>query len=213
MLISGTRGALFVLAAGMVIYLVLSKQVKALVIGCLLAGSAFFILKYTNIGSGSPDIVRLRSSLNPNDPSFQLRLLNQAKLRELLADKPFGEGVGTIGTWGHAFNPDKIISTIEPDSLYVKIWAEYGIVGFIIWFGMMVFILGKCCGIVWNTKNLQLRQKLLALTAGFGGVLVASYGNEVMNQIPSSMIIYVSWAFVFLGPELDANSTTLPLHE
>jgi O-antigen ligase len=203
MLISGTRGAIFVLMSGLFIYLVLSKQVKILILGCVLASSAFFVLKYTAIGSSSADIVRLRTSLDPQDASFQLRLANQAKLKDYLADRPFGEGVGTIGVWGHQYNADKYISSIEPDSYYVKVWAEYGIVGFIVWFGMMLFILGKCCGIVWNIRNPQLRQKLLALTAGFGGILVSSYGNEVMNQIPSAMIVYLSWAFVFLGPELD----------
>ncbi|MBO3273493.1 O-antigen ligase family protein, partial [Hymenobacter defluvii] len=215
MLISGTRGAMFVLATGVFIYLVLNKQLKILLLGFMLAVGLFFVLKYTTIGNGNADIVRLRSSLDPQDPSFQLRLMNQAKLREYLTNRPFGEGVGTIGNWGHQFNSDKYISTIEPDSYYVKIWAEYGIVGFLIWFGIMLSILGKCCGIVWNIQNPLLRQKLLALTAGFGGILVSSYGNEVMNQVPSAMIIYLSWVFVFLGPQLDslASATTLSGNE
>jgi O-antigen ligase len=208
MLISGTRGAMFVLAVGTFIYLVLSKQAKVLVLGLVLASGAFFVLKYTYIGNSNTDIARLRSSLDPQDASFQLRLQNQATLRDYLASRPFGEGVGSIGNWGHRYNADKFISTIEPDSYYVKIWAEYGIVGFVIWFGMMMFMLGKCCGIVWNIRNPQLRQQLLALTAGFGGILISSYGNEVMNQIPSSMILYLSWVFIFLGPELDTSPST-----
>jgi O-antigen ligase len=208
MLISGTRGAMFVLAAGMLIYLIIRRQTNVLVLGLVLASGTFAILKYTYIGNSNTDIARLRSSLNPQDASFQLRLQNQATLRDYLANRPFGEGVGSIGNWGHQYNADKFISTIEPDSYYVKIWAEYGIVGFVIWFGMMMFMLGKCCGIVWNIRNPQLRQQLLALTAGFGGILVSSYGNEVMNQIPSSMILYLSWVFIFLGPELDTHMST-----
>jgi O-antigen ligase len=207
MLISGTRGAMFVLVAGLFVYLLLSKQVKILIIGCLFATGSFAVLKYTNIGNGNPDVFRLRTSLDPQDPSFQLRLTNQAKLRAYLASKPFGEGVGTIGTWGHEFNADKYVSTIEPDSYYVKIWAEYGIIGFLIWFGMMLFILGKCCGIVWQIRDPQLRQQLLALTAGYSGILMSSYGNEIMNQVPSAMIVYISWVFIFLGPELDTAPT------
>jgi len=208
MLISGTRGAMFVLFSGLFVYLLLNKQVRILIIGCVLAVGCLAVLKYTQIGNSNPDIFRIRTSLNPEDPSFQLRLSNQAKLRDYLATKPFGEGVGTIGTWGHEFNADKFISTIEPDSYYVKVWAEYGLVGFLIWFGIMMYILGKCCGIVWQIRNPQLRQQLLALTAGFAGILVSSYGNEVMNQVPSGMIIYISWVFVFLGPELDKAALT-----
>nr|GEZ99067.1 hypothetical protein [Tanacetum cinerariifolium] len=190
MLISGTRGAMFVLAAGTLIYLILSKQTKVLVMGLLLASGAFIILKYTYIGNSNSDIVRLRSSLDPQDASFQLRLQNQATLRDYLSTRPFGEGVGSIGNWGQQYNADKFISTIAPDSYYVKLWAEYGIVGFIIWFSMMLFILGKCCGIVWNIQNPQLRQKLLALTAGFGGILVSSYGNENITY-PNYEVIVV----------------------
>ena len=210
MLISGTRGALFVVVAGAFVYLVLSKQPRVLVLGLVLAGGAFGVLKYTGIGNSNSDVRRLRTSLDPTDASFQLRMMNQANLRTYLATKPFGEGVGTIGIWGHQFNSDKYISTIEPDSYYVKVWAEYGIVGFILWFGMMLYILGKCGGIVWRIRNPQLRQQLLALTAGYAGILVCSYGNEVMNQIPSGMIIYFSWVFVFAGPELDKALEAAP---
>ena len=205
MLISGTRGAMFVIATGVIVYLVLSKKASILILGLSISLALFCVLKYTNIGNTNADIYRLRSSLNPQDASFQVRLQNQAKLREYLSSRPFGGGVGVIGFWGKTYNSDKYLSSIPPDSYYVKIWAEYGIVGFLIWFGMMLYILGKCCGIVWHIQNAQLRQKLLALTAGFGGVLVASYGNEVMNQVPSSMILYISWAFIFLGPQIDAK--------
>ncbi|WP_216688913.1 O-antigen ligase family protein [Hymenobacter siberiensis] len=203
MLISGTRGAMFVLIAGVFMYLVLSKQVKVLVLGGALAVGAFGVLKYTTIGNASPSVARMRTSLDPNDPSLQVRLRNQARLREYLGPRPFGGGVGVIGMWGEKYNADKYLSTIAPDSYFVKVWAMYGIVGFLIWFGMMLYILGKSCGIVWRIRDPLLRQKLLALTAGFMGILMGSYGNEVMNQMPSAMIVYIGWAFVFLGPALD----------
>ena len=82
-------------------------------------------------------------------------------------------------------------------------WGQYGIVGFLVWFGLMLYILGKCMGIVWRIRDPVLRQKLTALTAGYAGILMCSYGNEIMNQMPSSIIIYTSWVFVFLGPSLD----------
>lgn len=212
MLISGTRGALFVVAAGGFLYLALSKQVKILFIGVLLAGAAFGVLKYTYIGNGNVNIVRLRTSLNPNDPSLQVRMKNQAILREYLASRPFGGGVGTIGIWGVTYNPGKFLSAIAPDSYFVKVWAEYGIIGFLIWLGISLYVLGKCCGIVWRIRDPGLRQQLLALTAGYGGILVCSYGNEIMNQMPSAMIIYISWVFVFLGPKLDQPKPLLVRH-
>lgn len=203
MLISGTRGALFVLVAGLFMYLILSKQLKVLMLGGVLGLGAFGVLKYTTIGNGNSSIVRMRTSLDPNDPSLLVRVRNQAKLRDYLAPRPFGGGVGSIGMWGEKYNGGTYLATIAPDSYFVKVWAMYGIVGFLIWFGMMLYILGKSCGIVWRIRNPLLRQKLLALTAGYTGILMGSFGNEVMNQMPSAMILYVGWVFVFLGPQLD----------
>lgn len=208
MLISGTRGALFVLVVGTFVYLVLSKKTRVLLIGSIVALGAFGVLKYTYIGNGNANIVRLRTSVNPQDASLLVRVKNQAILREYLATRPLGGGVGSIGIWGQTYNPGRFLTKIPPDSYFVKVWAEYGIVGFLIWFGIILYILGKCCGIVWNIRDPSLRQQLLALTAGFAGVLVSSYGNEVMNQMPSAMIIYVSWVFVFLGPRLDRPQLT-----
>lgn len=206
MLISGTRGAMFVLIVGVFMYLVLSKQVKILILGGALAAGAFGTLKYTTIGNNNPSVARMRTSLDPNDPSLQVRLRNQAKLREYLGPRPFGGGVGVIGMWGEKYNPDKYLSTIAPDSYFVKVWAMYGLMGFLIWFGMMLYILGKSAGIIWKTRDPRLRQKLLALTCGYAGILMGSYGNEVINQMPSAMIIYFGWAFVFLGPALDREA-------
>ncbi|GAA4048113.1 O-antigen ligase family protein [Hymenobacter glaciei] len=203
MLISGTRGAFFVLATGTFVYLALSKRVLVLVLGLALAAGAFGVLKYTHIGDSNGSVYRMRSALDPSDPSLQVRLQNQATLREYLATRPLGGGLGVMGHWGELYNSDKFLSTIAPDSYFVKVWGQYGIVGFLIWFGIMLYILGKCAGIVWRIRDPALRQKLLALTAGFAGILMCSYGNEIMNQMPSSIILYTSWVLVFTGPSLD----------
>ena len=213
MLISGTRGAMAALVGGGFTFLVLSKQVRILVLGSLLGLSFLGLLKFTSIGSSSVDIVRMRTSLDPNDPSFRVRLFNQKILKDFLADKPFGTGVGTIGMWGTVYNEDKFIAKIPPDSLYVKIWAMYGIIGFIGWFGIMLYITGKSAGIIWKTRDPVLKNQLLALCGGATGILLCSYGNEVLNAMPSSMIVYISWALIWLSPRWDTPQpqTTIAL--
>lgn len=203
MLISGTRGAMAALVGGGFTFLVLSKQVKILILGGLIGVGFLGVLKFTTIGSGSEQIQRLRTSLDPKDPSLQARLINQKILKDYLSTKPFGTGVGTIGQWGTTYNQDKYISQIPPDSLYVKVWAMYGIIGFIIWFGIMLYITGKSAGIVWKTRDPVLRNQLMSLCGGATGILLCSYGNEVLNAMPSSMIVYISWALIWLSPRWD----------
>ena len=203
MLISGTRGALGGIIGGGFIFVVLSKQLKIIIIGGMLGLGFIGILKFTKIGNGNDQIKRMRSGTNANDPSFQLRLINQRKLSDALSSQPLGTGVGTIGAWGQKYNKHIRTAGIAPDSLYVKIWVMYGIIGFILWFGIMLYILGKTVGIIWNTRDPVLRNQLCALCAVFAAILLCSYGNEVMNAVPSLTIVYISWALIWMSTRWD----------
>lgn len=203
MLISGTRGALFALIAGVFLAILLSKKFKVMIIGGAVAIACLGVLKFTTIGNNSYQVYRLRSALDPQDASLNVRKNNQKILRDYMSSLPFGGGLGVIGAGGMMYNQDKFLSTIQPDSYWVKVWAMYGIVGFTIWFGIMMYILGKCCGIIWKLKEPGLRIKAIALTCGFAGILFCSYGNEVINTMPSSIIVYVAWVFVFISPKLE----------
>ncbi|MGY2134573.1 O-antigen ligase family protein [Hymenobacter sp. HD11105] len=213
MLISGTRGALFSLGVGLGVALLVSKNIKALVLGGLLVLGGFGVLKYTTIGNTNYSIYRMRTALDPQDASLNVRLQNQLVLRDYLSSRPFGGGVGSIGNTGTKYNAGSTLAAIPPDSYWVKVWAMYGIIGFILWLGIQLYLLGKCCGIVWKIRDKHLKVKLLALTAGFAGSLFSSYGNEVINFMPSALIVYLTWAFVLAGPRLDtprpANSPQL----
>ena len=203
MIISGTRGALFAFLSAMLVALFITRNKKVFLAGSLIVIGSFVFLKYTSLLNGNAEIQRMRSALKPDDASLNLRLRNQDRLRDYLSTRPFGAGIGALGYAGKTYNKNTYISTIPPDSYWVKVWAMYGIVGLIIWFGIMMYILGKCFGIVWNTRNLKLRFKLAALAAGAAGIFICSYGNEVMNNMPSAMILYISLVFVFLGPKLE----------
>jgi hypothetical protein len=203
MVISGTRGAMGGLIGGGFIFLVLTKQVRIIILGAIVGGIFVGFLKFTTIGNDNSQIRRLRSSLDPNDASLQVRLINQRIFRDALASKPFGTGVGTIGMWGSEYNKHIPTAKIPPDSLYVKVWVMYGVIGFIIWLGIMLYIVGKSCGIIWETQDPVLKNQLIALCAGSFGSLVCSYGNEVMNALPSLIVVCMSWAFVFISPKWD----------
>jgi len=206
MLISGTRGALFALIVGVFTSIILSKNLKVILIGGVIACSLLFILKFTYLGNSNYQIYRLRTAVNPEDPSLNVRLTTQRMLREYMSSRPFGGGLGVIGHNGTLYNSDKFLSKVPPDSYYVKVWAMYGIVGFTIWLGIMLYILGKCCGVVWNIKDPLLKVKMIALTSGFAGILVCSYGNEVINNMPSAVVVSLSILFVLTTNQLEKSS-------
>ncbi len=197
MLISGTRGAFFALIVGGGMALLLTKRIKIFLGGCIVLLFFVVFLKYTNIGSGNYAVFRFRTALNPEDASLNLRFINQRKLANYLGDHPFGGGLGTIGAFGHQFNEHMFLASIEPDSYWVKVWAETGIVGFTLWFCMILYLLGKGCGITWGIRDPELRVKLIALNAAIAGVFACSYGNEVINNMPSNIFVNLSFAIIF----------------
>src|SRR5690606_41841375 len=100
-----------------------------------------------------------------------------------------------------------LIAEISLVCYWVIVWVIYGIVVFLFWFCMIMYVLCKCCGIVWNIKNESLRVKLIALTSGAAGIFLCSYGNEVINTMPSSIPVYLSFVIVFIGSRIDKEIT------
>ena len=203
MLISGTRGAVFIFFVAAFVAILLSKNWKALTIGGLIGVFALGVLKFTHIGDGNYQIYRLRTALNPNDASLNVRFDTQQRLSVVMDDLPFGGGLGVLGYNGNLYNSDKYLNTFQPDSFFVKVWVMYGVVGLTVWFTIMMFILGKCCAIAWSIRNSELRVKVIALTAGFAGIIIGCYGNEVINIMPTSIIVYLSWVFIYKSPSFD----------
>jgi len=209
MLMSGTRGAFFVPAAGALLYLFLQRNFKIFFMGLVLVSCLYGFLRYTTVGNTSYQIYRLRTAVNPSqDRSYQVRLENQQKLKVYLADKPLGGGIGSAGNWGMRFSPNTFLAQTPTDSWFVRIWAEMGIIGLAIHLIILFYLLFRCCFIVWKLKDPVIRQIMVGLTAGIFGIMVASYGNGLYGQIPTGMIIYLSYVFVFISPSIEKS---LPL--
>ena len=208
MLISGTRGALFALVVAAFFAIFLSKNMKVLFLGSLLVVAGIGFLKYTTIGNSNYEVYRLRTALDPDDPSLNVRFQNQQRLRAFMSALPLGGGLGVIGANGKEYNADKFLSTVEPDSYWVKVWAMYGIVGFTLWFCGMMFLLGRGAAIIWKIRDPHLRIKSIALLSGVAGIFFCSYGNEVINTMPSLIVTNLSLVLVFLAPRFDAELNT-----
>ncbi len=190
--VSGTRGALSVLLVGLPLYALLRGNIGLLVAGVFLAGSLFGILKFTSIGGSNYQIHRMRTALDPDDESFQVRLENQRKLDEYMSDKPFGVGIGTSGDWGRRFAPGSFLAETPPDSWLVKIWIETGLVGLLLFSTVILsaFIIGYLQ--IVQLKDQQMKIAMASFLAGFLGICVASYGNPIFGQFPTNSIMYIS---------------------
>lgn len=205
MMLSGTRGAIIVPLVGGIVYLILSKNIRVLIIGGVFMAFTYVFFAYTYIGDSNYQIARMRTAFRPEeDASYQVRLENRRILQAYLVDKPFGGGIGAAGNWGQRFSPQGFLANVATDSWYVQVWAEQGIVGLFLHLFFLSFIILKGFYLVMvRVKTKELAGILGALIASFAGIMGASYGNGVLGQMPTGALIYLSWAFILMAQQLD----------
>ena len=208
MVISGTRGAISIPFAGFALYFLLRRNIWLLLSGSVLLAVIIFFFKFTTIGQGNAEIRRMRTAFDPNDASLQVRINNQKILKNYLASRPFGGGIGHGGVKAQRFLPNAYLSQIPTDSWYVLIWVEQGIVGLMLHIIMLLYILIRSCHLIlYRIRDPELKLKLSALTAGMFGVMIASYGNAILGQMPTNVLIFISMAVLLNAPVLDGPNT------
>lgn len=207
LMISGTRGAMAVPVMGFAIYIVLIKNIKVMILGGLMGLSVIVFFKYTTIAQSNYSVARMRTAFNPTeDASYLVRRANQRKLSSYLASRPLGGGIGSAGNWGLRFTPNSFLANTPTDSWYVMIWAEQGLVGLLLHLFILFYILLKSIFLImFKIKDKEIHAIMCALTSGYFGIMVASYGNGVLGQMPTGIIIYTCMAFLFLGPKLERD--------
>lgn len=205
LVISGTRAAVAIPFAGYIVYFVLSKQWKIIVPGFILLVSIFIFFNYTHIGNSNINIFRMRSAFKVGqDASFKVRQENQKKMWTFMKDKPLGIGIGKA----KRAEPGDYMYQLPTDTSLVYVWVETGIIGLVLFLFIFAFVLIKgTYDVLFKIKNKQLQGFISALIAGIAGMLVCSYGNEMLQQLPNGPIIYALMAFVILGVKFDKQLT------
>lgn len=211
MMISGTRGAIAVPIMGFGLYTILQKNVKVMIAGAILGISVLVFFKYTTIGNGNYTINRMRTAFNPEDKSLQVRLENQRKLKKYMASRPIGTGLGSTTGAAKRYAPGSLAAQVPTDSWYVMIWVEQGIVGLFLHLFILLFIVLKSSYVIFfRLKDPWVKAQMSALVAGIWGIMVASYGNAVLGQLPTGPIVYASMAFLFMAEKFDKEEEKSP---
>lgn len=202
-MVSGTRSAWACVPVGLIAYAVLKRQWASTIGAVGLVLLAYGVLRFTYIGQGNYHIQRMRQVTRPlDDPSFQVRLENQKKLIPYLETHAFGGGIGSAGYWGQRFSPGTFLADLAMDSHYVRIAAETGPVGFVV-FVVTMLSLAAFGFVRYGTIRDPVAQTIYGgHLAVFLGVFVASYSNQYLTQIPTAIIVYQGFALIVRGPAL-----------
>ena len=161
----GNRAAMGVIMGGMLMITVIAKNWKALLAGIFISISVFVFFSYTNIGSGNQYIHKMRSSFHPSeDASYQVRVENRQRMKELMAKKPLGYGIG-LSKAGNFDSREQM--PYPPDSWLVSVWVETGIVGLILYLSIHGILFAWCSWILmFKVRNKGLRGLIAACLYG-----------------------------------------------
>ena len=204
MFASGTRTAIFCIAGGFAVFIVLSKNFKIAIPAMIIGGILFFILAFTKIGHGNQQIRRMRSAFDKSDASANARDINKQTMRKYMKDAPWGIGLGMFGQQVPANNKYNLMATIPTDSEYVFIWLRTGRIGITLFVITTLIMFGGACRIVlFKLKNPSLIGIGGGLCSAFVAIQLGGYANQVLMQFPNCLTFYGGLTLVYILPYLE----------
>ncbi len=203
---SGTRTAIFAMAAGFMVYVVLSKSFKiAIPFGIFFALFMSFLM-FTDIGNGNQQIRRMRSAFDKSDASANTRDINKASIKKYLRDAPWGLGISNTQANIPANNKYRKLSDIPPDSEYVYIWVHTGIIGITVFLiCMLIMLIGACCIVMFRLKSPSLIGIGGGLCSAFVAIQLGAYANQILYQYPNGVLFFGGLAIVYVLPYIESD--------
>jgi hypothetical protein len=207
MLYSGTRGAYVLFPAAIFLLVILKFNYRVLMYSLFCFVFLVFLI-FAPIYN--QNIMRFQSAFRPgDDPSFNLRKMNQKAIQPYIQTHPFGGGLGSIGTWGARFTPGTYLSTVQPDSGYVRVAVESGWVGLFIFCTLMFVILKNGIQNYYLIKDPELKNYCLAMVLIVFSLSIGNYPQEAFVQFPTSVYFYLFIALIHLTLVLDREKNKL----
>ena len=208
MLYSGTRGA-FVLPPATLLLLTILKYNKTVLKITLVA--ALFIVGLIFMPSNNQTITRFQSAFRPSDdPSFNLRKINQKRIQPFIQSHPLGGGLGSTGEWGGRFAPGSYLANLQPDSGYVRVAVELGWLGLLLFCTLIATIFKVGIDNYYKIRDPELKSYSLAAILVVFALNFGNYPQEAIVQYPSNVYFYLMVAMLVITRRMDKqlNETT-----
>jgi len=190
---AGSRTPVVLIPFGFAVFTMLSLK-KNVIITMMIVGvlGGAFLMKST----GNAVLFRIQSAFMPENSgdTMGVRFENQKKIKPFIQSHPFGAGLGSVGEWGQRFSPDTFLASFPPDSGYVRVAVELGWVGYLLYCWLLYTIVRMGIRYYLRVKNEQIKTIYLALTTMMFMLILASYVQEAIVQLPTSIHFYVCLA-------------------
>jgi putative inorganic carbon (HCO3(-)) transporter len=194
MVYSGTRTAYVMLPAGLFFYALITFKRNVLIgVGvCFVLGAVVIMMPTSN-----KNLYRFQSAFNPQESdSYQIREKNQEFIKPFIQSHPMGAGLGSVGFWGKKFNPDSALANFPPDSGYVRIAVEQGWIGLFIYCLLLFVVLKTGIKSYFRSRDPMIKTYYLAYLSFLYSMVLANFPQDVLTQVPTSVMFYISIAML-----------------
>ena len=203
---AGSRTPFVMLPLGVIFYVVLTfkkETVFATLLFFMVGG--VFVMKSTS----SAVIWRIQSAFKGHSSdTMDVRLKNQKLVQPFIRSHPVGAGLGSTGYWGKRFTPDSWLASFAHDSLYVRLAVETGWIGLLIYLGLLFTALRTSIYYFFRVKDPTIKLLYLCFTMTVFLLAIASYPQEAITLLPTSIIFYVTLAMIVRLKDFDENFAT-----
>ncbi|MEM1124532.1 MAG: O-antigen ligase family protein, partial [Bacteroidota bacterium] len=192
---AGSRTPVVLVPFGFAVFTMLSLK-RNVIIAMGICGLLGIGLVFKSTGNAV--LFRIQSAFMPDrsGDTMGVRFENQKKIKPFIQSHPFGAGLGSVGEWGQRFSPDTFLASFPPDSGYVRVAVELGWVGYLIYCWLLYMIIRMGIKYYLRARNEQIKIIYLALTCMMFMLILASYVQEAIVQLPTSINFYICLAII-----------------
>jgi hypothetical protein len=203
---SGTRTATMMMIAGIAFYSVATLYEKRTLVFMVVAVSAFAFLMV--MPYSPPSIQRIRSTFEgTKDISAAVREYDRHQVQPYLYQHPMGGGIFTCGIEGPKYNPGHFLMDFQPDSGYMKVFAEQGWVGFAILLITYFLILSHALHNFYRAVSPEIQNQSIALISMIFTLMVGQFSQFALGPYPEVMAYFGALVLFIKLPELDKKQT------
>lgn len=198
---AGSRTPFVMLPVGVIFYLILTFKRESIIAGALffMIGGVM-ILKSTN----SAVIWRIQSAFRgESNDTIEVRMKNQEKIQPFIYAHPVGAGLGSTGYWGKRFTPDSWLASFAHDSLYVRLAVETGWIGLLLYMSLLFVAMKTAIYYYFRVKDPTIKTLYLGFTMTVFLLALASFPQEAITLLPTSVIFYVMLAMIVRLKDFD----------
>ncbi|MBT2290571.1 O-antigen ligase family protein [Paenibacillus albidus] len=201
LILSFSRGAWAFAIGGIFLLLLLSrnkfskKQIEFATLSLFAIIAVFLVMPFINRGLDEYLLARFKSIFDFSNESSYGRSNNWLQVLEAFSNNIFGLGLG-IASINLSYYPElaQKLGVNVVDGYYVKIIAETGIIGLLLFSGFLILVIHSLIKLIKKSSN-ERSSTYVLITAILFGFLIQSFGSNTFDFVNISPFLWIFIGF------------------